>query len=143
MYERDVTSVKIILGDTDEFPLTIGLDQGLALSPYLFTLVLDELTNTIQDEVLWCMLFVDDIVVVEEIRERINQKFELQKSTLECKGFRISNRMIEYMHWRFSQHEKKEDKVRLDRIVVPKCNQFRYLGSLLSREWIDRWRCDS
>lgn len=52
MYERDVTSVKIILGDTDEFPLTIGLDQGLALSPYLFTLVLDELTNTIQDEVL-------------------------------------------------------------------------------------------
>lgn len=28
MNEEDVTSVKIVLGDTKEFPLTIGLDQG-------------------------------------------------------------------------------------------------------------------
>jgi hypothetical protein len=30
-------------GDTDDFPITIGLHQGSTLSPYLFTLVLDVL----------------------------------------------------------------------------------------------------
>lgn len=32
------------------------------------------------------------------------------------------------MHCKFSQHEKKEVKVRLDEIAVPKCKQSRYLG---------------
>ncbi|KAK9083623.1 hypothetical protein Scep_030094 [Stephania cephalantha] len=41
---------------------TIGLHQGSVLSPYLFTLVMDELTRHIQNDISWCMLFVDDIV---------------------------------------------------------------------------------
>lgn len=52
-YEGAFTSMKTIVGDTKEFPITVGLDQGSALGPYLFALVMDELTNTIQDEVPW------------------------------------------------------------------------------------------
>lgn len=33
-----------------QFPITIGLYQELALSTYLFVLVMDELTRSIQDE---------------------------------------------------------------------------------------------
>jgi len=32
---------------TDDFPMIIGLHQGSTLSPYLFTLVLDVLTEHI------------------------------------------------------------------------------------------------
>ena len=59
------------------------MHQGSALSPYLFAIVMDELTKHIQDEVRWCMLFVDDIVLVDETRARINHKLELWQETLE------------------------------------------------------------
>ena len=49
-----------------KFLFTIGLHQGSTLSLYLFALVMDELTRLIQDEVLWSILFVDDIVLVDE-----------------------------------------------------------------------------
>ena len=33
--------------------------------------------RVVQDEILWCMLFVDDIVLVDEMRAGINVKLEL------------------------------------------------------------------
>ena len=41
MYNNVVTSVQTTDGDTDDFPIRIRLHQGLALSPYLFALVMD------------------------------------------------------------------------------------------------------
>lgn len=49
MYEGDVSTVRTIIGDRREFPITVGLYQVVALSLYLLTLVMDELTNKIQD----------------------------------------------------------------------------------------------
>ena len=63
MYERVMTSVRTHRGETNDFPIRIGLHQGLALSPYLFNLVLDALIASIQDEILKCILFADDIVL--------------------------------------------------------------------------------
>jgi hypothetical protein len=68
MYTNVVTSVRTSDGDTDDFPINIGLHQGSALSPYLFALVIDEVTRDIQGDILWCMLFTDDVVLIEERR---------------------------------------------------------------------------
>jgi len=46
------TSVTTSAGDTEYFPIDIGLHQGSALSSFLFTLIIDESTREIQDEVL-------------------------------------------------------------------------------------------
>ena len=67
MYEGVVTTIRSSVGETNEFPITVGLHQGSTLSPYLFALVMDELTRNIQDEVSWCMLFADDIVLEKEL----------------------------------------------------------------------------
>ena len=53
MYNNVVTSVRTSDGDTDDydFPIRIGLHQGSALSPYLFALVIDEVTRDIQEDI--------------------------------------------------------------------------------------------
>ena len=56
------------------------------LSLFLFTLVIDELTRGIQDEVPWNVLFVDDIVLIDENRDVVNDKLERCRDTLKAKG---------------------------------------------------------
>jgi len=47
MYEGSKTSVRMPAGVTNDFFVGMGLRQGSALSPFLFTLVMDELTRGI------------------------------------------------------------------------------------------------
>ena len=96
MYHDVVTCVRTYDGDTNDFPIKIGLHQGSALSPYLFALVMDEVTGDIQGDISWCMLFADDVVLVDESRIGVNRKLELWRNTLESKGFRLSRTKTEY-----------------------------------------------
>jgi hypothetical protein len=72
MYDNVVTCVWTSDRDTNDFPINIGLHQGSALSPYLFALVMDEVTRDIQGGIPWCMLFVDDLVLVDESRTGVD-----------------------------------------------------------------------
>ena len=49
---------------------------GLALSPYLFTLVMDEVTRDIEGKSPRCMLFADDdVVLVDDRISRIKTRY--------------------------------------------------------------------
>jgi Reverse transcriptase (RNA-dependent DNA polymerase) len=65
MYTNVVICVRTCDGGSDTFFIKIGLHQGSALSPYIFTLVMDEITKDIQGDILWCMLFADDVVLID------------------------------------------------------------------------------
>jgi hypothetical protein len=47
MYDNVVTSVRTSDEDTNDFPINIGLHQGSVLSPYIFALVMYEVTRDI------------------------------------------------------------------------------------------------
>jgi len=47
MYDEAIAIVRTTGRETSEFSITVELHQGLALSPYLFSLVMDELTRCI------------------------------------------------------------------------------------------------
>ena len=68
-----MANVRTCEGITSYFSTTIGLHQGSALSPFFFAIVMDELTRAIQDEIPWCMLFADDIVLVDETRAGVGK----------------------------------------------------------------------
>lgn len=51
MYNNSMVSLRIVGGETREFSYSIVLHQSVALSLYLFTLVVDGLTKHIQDHV--------------------------------------------------------------------------------------------
>ena len=72
-----VANVRTCEDITSDFSVTIRLHQGFALSPFLFDIVMDELTRANQDEIPWSILFADDIVLVYETRAGVNTKLEL------------------------------------------------------------------
>ena len=76
MYDRILTSVRISGGIASEFPNIKGLHQGLLLSLYLVALVMDELARPIQDEIPWCLLYADNIVLVDETRRKVSIKLK-------------------------------------------------------------------
>jgi len=59
---------------------------------------MDELTREIPDEIPWCMLCLDDIVLIDKTREEINAKLERWRDTLETKSFRSSRSKTKYLH---------------------------------------------
>ena len=60
----------------DEFLITIGVHQGSVLSLFLFAIVMDEITKSLHEEIPWCMLFADDIVLIDETKEWVNIKLK-------------------------------------------------------------------
>jgi hypothetical protein len=133
MYDNVVTSVQTSGRDTNDFLINIGLHQWSALSPYLFALVMDEVIRDTQGGIPWCILFADNVVLVDESRTWVYQKLELWKQTLEVKDFRLSRSKTEYMKCDFSATTQEEGDVRLNGQVVPKKDTFRYLGSMLQK----------
>jgi hypothetical protein len=95
---------------------------------------MDEVTRDIQGGILWCMLFADDVVLMNESRTGVDQKLELWRRILEAKGFRLSMSKTEYMKCDFGATTQKEGDVRLDGQVVPKKDIFRYLELMLQKD---------
>ncbi|KAM1766551.1 hypothetical protein ACFX12_044752 [Malus domestica] len=134
MYEGAKTAVRTHEGQTESFPITVGLHQGSSLSPYLFALVMDELTGHIQGDIPWCMLFADDVVLIDETQEGVNAKLNLWREVLESKGLRLSRSKTEYMECKFSANGgQNELGVRIGDQEIPKSDRFRYLGSILQK----------
>jgi hypothetical protein len=61
MCDNFMTNVRTSDEDTNDFPINIRLYHGSSLSPYHFALVMDEVTRDIQDDIPWCILFIDDV----------------------------------------------------------------------------------
>ncbi|KAM3382160.1 hypothetical protein P3S68_007733 [Capsicum galapagoense] len=83
-------------------------------------------------EVPWCMLFADDVVLIDETRGGVNDKLELWRQTLESKGFRVSRTKTEYVECKFNDvRRENEVVVRLEAQEVGKRDKFKYLGSVI------------
>ncbi|XP_066943488.1 uncharacterized protein [Macrobrachium rosenbergii] len=63
MYEGAKTQVRSSVGLTEWIPVRVGLHQGSALSPYLFDLIMDVLSQGIRAQSPWRILLADDIVL--------------------------------------------------------------------------------
>jgi hypothetical protein len=71
-YINVVTCIRACDDESDTFPIKIELHQGSALSSYIFTLVIDEITKDIQGNILRCMFFVNDVALIDESRMKVD-----------------------------------------------------------------------
>ncbi|KAK3559384.1 hypothetical protein QTP86_012755, partial [Hemibagrus guttatus] len=97
MYERSRTVVRCAVGQTEEFKVEVGLHQGSALSPFLFAIVMDQLSEEVRQESPWTIMFADDIVICSESREQMEENLERWRFALERRGMKLSRSKTEYM----------------------------------------------
>nr|XP_027231091.1 uncharacterized protein LOC113822749 [Penaeus vannamei] len=129
---RDVTSqVSSCVGITDEFNIKVGLHQGSTLSPYIFDLIMDVLSEGIREEAPWTMLFADDIVLVCNTKESLREKLSQWKRALEDRGLKISRTKSEYLS--FNDFEE-ENGVEMDDEIIKRVPAFKYLGSHVTED---------
>ena len=65
MYEGSETVVRCAVGTTESFNVKIELPQSSALSPLLFSVIMNRLTDEVRREPPWTMLFADNIVIAK------------------------------------------------------------------------------
>ncbi|KAG5621392.1 hypothetical protein H5410_006610 [Solanum commersonii] len=70
-----------VRGDSEHFPIVMGLHKESTLSLFLFALVMDVLTQYSQGEVLWCLFLVDDIVLTDEMPDGVNDRMEVWRES--------------------------------------------------------------
>nr|GFA30552.1 hypothetical protein [Tanacetum cinerariifolium] len=114
MYKWERTCVRTPTGNTYYFLVDVGLHQGSAVIPYLFSLILDELTKGIQESIPWCLIFADDIVLVLETPKGLNRILEQWRKALEDIGLR-------------------EEEIRIGKHILEPNESFRYLGSVIHK----------
>ncbi|XP_070013916.1 uncharacterized protein [Nicotiana sylvestris] len=94
---------------------------------------MDVLMRHIQGKVSRCMLFADDIVLIDETLDGVNAQLESYtpyQTTPE--GFKLSKTKTEYLECKFSGETRGgEGEVRLDSQVIPWRGSFKYLVSII------------
>ena len=128
MYEGSETVMRCAVGTTESFNVKIGLHQGSALSPFLFAMIMDRLTDEVRREPPWTMLFSDDIVICEETRKEMEQRLECWRDALERRGMKVIRSKTEYL---CINGGNNEETVKMDDIKVQRVKEFKYLGSTM------------
>ncbi|XP_070030741.1 uncharacterized protein [Nicotiana sylvestris] len=78
------------------------------------------------------MIFVDDIVFIDETRDGVNALLKVWRQALESKGFKLIRTKTEYLECKYrSENQGGEGDVRLDSQVIPRRESFKYLGSII------------
>ena len=107
--------------------MKVGLHQGSALSPFLFAIVMDRLTDEVRQEAPWTMLFADDIVICGETKQQAEDYLERWRYALEHRGMKVSRSKAEYT----CMNSSGNGKIYLQKEELKKVNDFKYLRTTI------------
>ena len=131
MYDGATTTVRNAAGLTEEFKVGVGLYQGLTLSPFLFAIIIDRLTEYIRKNAPWDMLFADDIVLSRQNHRKLEEDLEIWRSALERRGLKVSRSKTEYL--RVGGVDNGEE-LKLQGEKIKRAKNLKYLGSTVSSD---------
>ena len=134
MYCECETSVATTVGETDGMKIDVGLHQGSRLSPFLCKLVLDVITEEIDEETPWAMLFADDLVLCDEFSDRMEERLENCRGCPEDAGLKVSRAKTGHLppldstiKIRMKYDEETQTELRTT-------SAFKYLGKTINQE---------
>ena len=104
MYQGCKTVVRSAAGESNSFGVEVGLPQGSALSPYLFLLLMDVLTENVRKDVPGSMVFADGIVVCGDGETDMTEYLETLRRALEVRGMSTSIPNPRLIYFKFGQY---------------------------------------
>ncbi|XP_063597924.1 uncharacterized protein LOC134774443 [Penaeus indicus] len=120
MYNVYMTVVRSAVGTTEGFRIEVGLHQGSTLSPILFAVIMDTLTDGLRKGVPWYLMFADDNELCSESTGEVEDLERWRH------GMNVSRRKTEYL----CVKEKEGDgRGKMQGKEIKKMNEFKYLGS--------------
>ena len=75
---------------SEEFEVKVGVHQGSVLSPLVFAIVVDVVTESVRNGLMSEMLYADDLVLTSETMEGLREKFWKWKEAFESKGLKVN-----------------------------------------------------
>ena len=130
-YHGASTVVRTTHGRTDAFPIKVGLHQGSGLSPFLFIVVLDVISEEFRCGLPRELLFADDLAIVTDTEE-MQRRWLGWQIGMESKGLKVNIGKTEVM-----VSSRKGTKVNIkdsQGTSLRQVNKFKYLGVTISEE---------
>ena len=78
MCQGTTTCVNSKRGISEHFEVEIGLNLGLALSPFLFIMLLDTISQDVRSELVWELLYADDLATIDITSTDTQNRLESQ-----------------------------------------------------------------
>ena len=75
LYEGGKTRVRVGIELSEEFEVKVGVHQGSVLSPLVFAIEVDVLTENVRNGLMSEMLNADGLVLTSETMEGLREKF--------------------------------------------------------------------
>ena len=87
IYKHAGTRVRSYDGSVSKW---FGVQQGSVLSPLLFIIVMEAVTQSVREGLPWEMLYADDLVLVGKCEEELKEKLRKWNECLKDKGLKIN-----------------------------------------------------
>ena len=97
LFDGAKTRVRVGSAYSEEFEVKVGVHQGSVLSPLLFAIVVDVITENARRGVVNELLYADDLVIMSEDMEDLKERFWNWKDALESKGLKVNTRKTKLM----------------------------------------------
>ena len=75
---------------SEEFEVVVGVHRGSVLSPLLFAIIVDVITNEIKEGMLQEILYADDVFLIAESMAELQETIYGWKSAHESKGLKVN-----------------------------------------------------
>ena len=86
------TRVRVGSAYLEEFEVKVGVHQGSVLSPLLFAIIVNVITENVRKGVVNELLYADDLALTSEDMKDLKERFWNWKTALERKGLKVNTK---------------------------------------------------
>ena len=132
MYKESETQITTPTGRSEGFKVVVGVHQGSALSPFIFIIVMDTLTDNGRKRALESMIFADDLVLCGKERKGVEDQLVGWRRSLEDYRLKVCREKTEYLGLQAGHGDDGE--IYLRGVRLEWVREFKYLGFTLHED---------
>ncbi|VDP08946.1 unnamed protein product [Heligmosomoides polygyrus] len=128
LYSCPIIRVRAPAGTSMEFPISVGVHQGSALSPLLFVVVMDAITRDLQKAAPWTLLYADDVMLACEDKAELERQAQEWCDRLAWFGLKLNVKKTEHLATDVNQL----GSIKINGAELSRVTAFKYLGSTVT-----------